>query len=459
MHNHRPRLRASRPLVAVTVAIALLFAACGNSGDDDEGASSETTAAPAGASESPNGDGIGEFEPIEGVPGVTDEEIQFAVTGTGPANPLGYCLLECYRAGVQAHFDYRNSLGGVHGRELTVSQVVDDELGNTQVSMLGLIDAPDVFGIFAAPLLYAGFSDANSARVPVYSTFPASGDADGLDNVYLPGGVQCVLCPSPMTTHQALLAGKSKVASLGTGVSQASKDCVDRAETELNQLGPDVGVEFVYKNNELPFGFPNGLGPEVTAMKELGVDIVTLCIDQTSAIVLEQELRRQGMDDVVVVLPQGYGDDEYFETNADLLEGDIIGVPYRPIEAGGEDTMIPTMVEWLEKTGVQLNDYAIQGWLGADIAVTGLLAAGPQFDRESVIEATNSITDYTAGGILPMVDWTKGHDAPAPDDERRLCMSFLRVVGGELELEGEPEAPFACFDLPMQEWTEAEYGS
>ena len=60
----------------------------------------------------------GEFQPIEGVPGVTDETISYGVVGTGLSNPLGYCLLECYVDGIEAYFEYRNELGGVHGREL-----------------------------------------------------------------------------------------------------------------------------------------------------------------------------------------------------------------------------------------------------------------------------------------------------------------------------------------------------
>ena len=58
---------------------------------------------------------------------MTDKEIDFAVLGTGPANPLGYCLLECYKAGVQAYFDYRNSLGGVNGRQLVERRPATEE--------------------------------------------------------------------------------------------------------------------------------------------------------------------------------------------------------------------------------------------------------------------------------------------------------------------------------------------
>lgn len=460
---HRtPALR--RRLLALLVASGMLVAACGNSGDDD--AAQESTEDTTGTTEAPeDGDGeqasgdvdLGEFQPIGGVPGVTDDEIAVAVMGTGPANPLGYCLLECYQAGVEAYFEYRNSLGGVHGRDLVISRVEDDELGNTQVKLLELMEDNSIFAMFGAPLLYAGYADVgNDGEVPLYTTFPASPDADGHDNIYVVGGTICITCPLPYTTQGASLVGATKVASLGFGVSQASKECAGRVEDEINEFGPGAGVEFVYKNDELAFGFPNGVGPEVTAMKDAGVDFIATCIDQTSALTLEQELHRQGMADVTVVLPQGYGDDEFLSANADVLEGDLLSTGYRPVEADApEGSTLATMTEWLEQKG-QVNDYAIQGWMGADLFVTGLLAAGPQFDRSGVIDATNQITDWDAGGLLPGVDWTTAHDAPTADSSYQTCTVYLQVTDGALDLLGDPAEPFNCWQMPMDEWTEPE---
>ncbi len=276
---------------------------------------------------------------------------------------------------------------------------------------------------------------------------------NGIESSFIPAGTQCVDCPSPMAVYGATAAGATKVASIGFGVSQASKDCVGRAESEFIEWGPANGIEFVYKNDDLPFGLPNGLGPEVTAMKDAGVDYVTTCVDQNSALALAQELERQGMSDVVVALPQGYGDAAFFADNAALLEGDSISIPYRPIEADQGDSIIPTMLEWFETSGITVNDYAIQGWMGADLAVTGLLAAGPQFDQASVVAATNEITDYDAGGLVPPVDWTTAHTARTADEPATMCAAFLRVVGGVLEMSTDPAEPFTCFDLPMAEWT------
>src|SRR3546814_20320929 len=56
--------------------------------------------------------------------------------------------------------------------------------------------------------------------------------------------------------------------------------------------------------DDMPYGLPNGIGPEVTAMKEAGVDYVITAFDQGGALALEQELERQGMSDVLVQLPQ-----------------------------------------------------------------------------------------------------------------------------------------------------------
>ena len=152
-------------------------------------------------------------------------------------------------------------------------------------------------------------------------------------------------------------------------------------------------------------------------MKDAGVDFISTCIDQNSVLILEQELERQGMGDVVVALPQGYADAQFVSDNAALLEGDILGVPYRPLEADPGDSGVQTMIDAFAASGAQLTDYAIQGYLGAQLAVAGILAAGPQFDRETVVAATNAITDWTASGMVPTVDWSTAHTAPTEGED------------------------------------------
>lgn len=480
--------RWSRRLVAALAATALLMSACSNSDDDDSSddteaarptdAAPETTASDTTTSESatsetepddtavetteePAGDEVdlGEFQPIEGVPGVTDETISFGMLGTGPSNPLGYCLMECFQNGAQAYFDYRNSLGGVHGRQLAFSRVLDDEVSNNQVKALELTEADDVFGVFAAPLLFNGFADLGNAGIPTYTTPPGAGDSNGFESIYVPGGSFCTNCPRKLTVQGAVLAGATKVASLGLGASQASKDCANNNVATFEKWGPAVGIEPVYLNDDLPFGFPNGVAPEVTAMNEAGVDYIVTCIDISSVLLLDQELERQGMTDVAIAMPQGYGDTEFIAQNAALLEGNILSPSFRPFEADIEGTTTATFLEWMEKGGYDVTDNAMYAWFGADLAVQGLLAAGPQFDRASVVAATNQFTEFTAGGIMPPHDWTRQHVAPTVDDPvtngpAQECSAFVIVRSGAVELAGDAAKPFFCFDPAVDEWHE-----
>ncbi len=112
--------RTLRRAIAVSTILLLAASACGNSGDDDD--SSPTTqggsdgAAPSGEEDRDT------FVEISGVPGVTDDEISFAAIGTRTSNPLGTCILDCYIDGIKAYFAFRNSEGGIFGRDLVLER-------------------------------------------------------------------------------------------------------------------------------------------------------------------------------------------------------------------------------------------------------------------------------------------------------------------------------------------------
>src|SRR3546814_17146333 len=84
-------------------------------------------------------------------------------------------------------------------------------------------------------------------------------------------------------------------------------------------------------------------------------------------------------------------------------------------------------------------------------AYKGTLAAGPQFDREAVIEATNQFTDYTGGGMTAPVDYSRQHNQPTIDDPvtngpAQRCFGYVTITGGEFELIGDPEQPWPRWD-------------
>ena len=76
-------------------------------------------------------------------------------------------------------------------------------------------------------------------------------------------------------------------------------------------------------------------------------------------------------------------------------------------------------MKWMKKSGGKLNENSLVGWINADEFVTGLKAAGPSFTQAKVIAATNALTKYTAGGLVPAINWTKAHH----DRRRRASRS------------------------------------
>lgn len=455
-HGSSSSRRRRRRLLAVLAVGGLVLAACGNSGDDDDEAtpttvSTDETTDTTAASE--------EFVPVD-APGVTDDEIRFAAFGTDSNNPLGTCNLACFVDGIEAYFAFRNSEGGVHGRQLVLSTVLDDELVNNQQRALEILSADDTFGAFSATQLPSGWANFADAGVPLYVWAIHFAEMAGRDSIFGNAGVQCTTCSARFGMYAAHEAGATTIASLGYGVSSASKDCASSNRTSIERYGDELGLTLGYFNDNLDFGLPNGIGPEVTAMKQAGVDFVMACIDLNGQKTLAQELERQGMGDVTMLHSNTY-DQAFVRAAGDLFEGDFIGVGFRPFEADPAGSQLADFQQWMEETGSELTEPAMVGWIDADLAYQGLVAAGPDFDRASVIAATNQITDFTAGGLIPPIDWSRQHEAPTEDDRATHgsaedCFAYVQVEGGELSLVGDPEAPWVCWDGTTRDWSDPE---
>ncbi|GIT45792.1 MAG: hypothetical protein Ct9H300mP12_03770 [Acidimicrobiales bacterium] len=86
-----------------------------------------------------------------------------------------------------------------------------------------------------------------------------------------------------------------------------TRRCVPgRFSDSIDLYSSDIGAEMAYFNDSMGYGLPNGIAPEVTQMKELGVDFISTCMDLNAMKTLAQELARQGMGDVVLYHPNTY---------------------------------------------------------------------------------------------------------------------------------------------------------
>ncbi len=466
-------------MLVLFAAVALVAAACGDD-DDDAGPAADTTVPAAdttiAADTADDGDAASdgdtttttvaadstttptaEFVSIEGVPGVTDDEIRFSVLATATANnPTGSCYLECFSDGVEAYFAYRNSIGGVHGRDLVIAEELDDELGRGQELALQIISDEEVFGVFSSPLIPTPFADFAREGIPlyVYLTAPSESVNENLFGSPAPSCVECI------RVDQAFIAetvGATNIAALGYSV-ESSSICAEGVRSSFESYGPEIGgAEVVYINSGLDFGLANGVAPEVSAMIEAGVDLVFTCMDANGVKSVGEEMRRQGLD-AVLVQNSSY-DAEFFANNADAYEGAVVQTSVIPDWAALEGTERELFDQWIAETGGNGNpEITAHAWVVARLAADGIEAAGAPFDRASVIEATNAIENFTAGGLISPWDvgTQRAVSAETVDDVGPYCRVTMRVVNGVPEpvAPATPEEPFLCWDSESGPYTQ-----
>jgi ABC-type branched-subunit amino acid transport system substrate-binding protein len=389
---------------------------------------------------------------------VTDSEIRFSSFGTRTNNPLGNCVADCFDAGVKAYFDWRNSQGGVHGRKLVLSQQLDDQLAQNQQRALEIISADEVFGAFSAAQLAGGWKEMAKAGIPLYTWAIDFSVVNGQKGVFGNTATLCGSCLRRDFVYAGTLVKATKVASVGYQIAQASKDCVKGQTDSVAKYGASVGQSVVYKNDALDYGLPNGVGPEVTAMKKAGTDFVMTCLDLNGVKTLAQELERQGMGNVPVLHFNSY-DDGFVANSGSLFEGDLVITSFRPFEAEAGRSRLGTFKEWMGKNGQPITELAMIGWINADIAYQGIKAAGPAFTRQSVIAATNKLTAYTADGLVNPIDWSRQHEPwtnadPVTHGYKHECTSLLRIKARKFEFVGDKQKPFNCWEPTNANYSE-----
>jgi len=435
------------------VVVALVAAACGNSGSDEpdsagSGDDDTPTALPSdmGASERDT------HAPVD-APGVTDTEIRFQSIATITANPLGTDIGDAYNDGIEAYFAWRNSEGGIYGRDL-VLDAVDDQLANNAARAQELVSSNSAFGAFVATLLFTGAPVLDDGGVPTFG-WGIHAEFSGRRSLFGHNAPICAQCTLPMWPYIAAQVGATNVAVLAYNTSDASKRCGQGLRASFEQYGADAGdQQVVFYDDNLSFGLPGGLGPQVSDMKANGVELVTSCLDMNGMKVLADELDKQGMRDVVLLHPNSY-DADFVAANADILEGDLVLTTFAPFETPVDSELQEQFFEWTERQGVTVHELTMVGWINADLAFTALLAAGPQFDRQKVVDAARSITNYNADNLIESIDWSRqlrdrGTD---PGSDPMECGAAVQIQGGEfVPYSGEEGKPWLCFETEQEEY-------
>jgi ABC-type branched-subunit amino acid transport system substrate-binding protein len=372
-------------------------------------------------------------------PGVTAKEIKVGGVVTASNDPTGAELDTAYD-GVEAYFDYVNSKGGVYGRKLVLDSKRDDGLANNRTEVQGLLN-DDIFAVLpVAVQLYTGAGLLADEGIPTYGwnineEWGSENHDPGPENFFTNvGGYICFTCAT--ATPQSWLPKKldrHRIGVLAFNVSQSTA-CAEGLENSLKKFKTG---RIVFKDLSMSFGTPD-YSAQVAQMKDEDVDLVITCIDGNGAVTLAREMKKQGLN-APQILPNAYRHD-LIEENADVLNGSYLFTTFAPLETKPAPPGLERYKKWIKKSRGKRTENSLMGWINADEFVTGLKAAGPNFTRQKVVDATNALTKYTAGGLVAPIDWRTAHT------DQIDCYAVLKVVDGKFKpVYGKKGKPFLCF--------------
>ncbi len=437
--------------VALGAALVLLLGACGSSGDDDDTAAPTETGGD-GPAEQASEEQLDEFVEIDEV-GVTDTEIRATVI-TSATNPLGGKYKE-FGDGVEAYFDMVNTEdGGIYGRQLTVAKQRDDQLARNQAEVQAAIAEDNAFAVFIATLLFTGAGDLEAERVPTFG-WNINPEWQGPDHFFPNVGALCFGCTGKHLPWIARELELTNIGVMGYGVSEQSKLCVEGVVKTFEQYGDDVGgAEVVFSDDTIGFGVTD-LSAQVAQMKDAGVELVTTCMDIGGVFTLAREMEKQQLD-AIQIMPNGY-DLDFIAGSGGVFEGNYVLTLFQAWEHEPRAPLTDKFFDQMEKLGIEPVELTYQGWIAAHQFHTALKLAGPDFDREKLIAAMNSQSNYTAEGMNHPIDWTRQHGDPHEIENRGefTCQNYVQIVDNEfVPALGEAGKPWVCFDARSEEWEE-----
>jgi ABC-type branched-subunit amino acid transport system substrate-binding protein len=424
--------------MVVGVAIALVAAACGNSGSTSKTSSTIPVGGSTASSIDPNT--LKQHLPVK-APGVTDTEIRVAAVLTQTQNPTGgdWSVLA---DGINAYFRMVNDAGGLYGRQLKLTNVRDDQFGNNAPQVQASLANDHAFATFGATTFFTGAKALARANQPTF-IWNINTEFAGHNNFFADKGALCFKCAGHVLPWIAKKLGITKVGVIAYAVAQ-STDCATGQVASFTKY-PTAKVAFTDKS--LPIFAPS-VSAQVTQMKNAGVQYVGTCIDLNESFALGKELKRQGVQ-AILGLPNAY-DADFVAKNADALEGDLVSPQFQAFEHEPQIPEIKKLVEWFGKIGKKPSEIGTGGWILADEFVTGLKMAGPEFSQQKVIDALNTLTNYTANGLIQPINWTKQHQDPFTHPEARAdkeCFNYVKVQGGKfVSTLGQPGKPWICFN-------------
>lgn len=423
-------------ILVLGLAVALIAVACGNSNSSKPAATTQPSGNSGPAVTSSAAD-LKKNVPVS-APGVTSTEIKVASITSKTNNLTGSYgpLVD----GIKAYFAMVNAGGGIYGRKLVISSDRDDQFTANLQTVQASLSQDKAFATFIATTFFTSANLLARANQPVFM-WNINEEFAGHPTFFANDSALCFICAGHITPWLAKKLGYTKIGLLAYGGAPQSKQCADGDKASFLKY-PTAKIVF----DDESIGFAQQLGPQVTRMKQKGVQFVLTCVDLQESFTLAKEMQKQGLN-ASQALPEGYN--QKFIASNPVLNGSYVVPQFLAFEQTPQIPEIQHLFEWTKKDGAQVSELTAVGWQIASEFYTGLVGAGPEFTQAKVVNYLNTLTHYSDNGFLQPLDWTKGHIDPTTNPSARgkeECANFVKDVNGKFVPQfGQPGKPWVCF--------------
>ncbi|HLN17906.1 MAG TPA: ABC transporter substrate-binding protein [Acidimicrobiales bacterium] len=341
-------------------------------------------------------------------------KIALITSATGLAAPL----FQTSAQGFLARLDLQNAEGGIHGAKLQPI-VLNDQTNPTEVATaVQEAIADGAIGIVSdTSLFFSGYKFAQEAGVPVTGgSFdgPEWGEQPNTNMFASDTGSVDPTYPANTNLGQFLKShGGTVLGTYGIMISPSSVHSAIGVSESFKHAGGKTGV----LDTSVPYGGVDFTTEALTA-RSSHVNAVYAGMGNNQNFALAAAFKDAGVKLKAVVFPTGYEADVVHSPVWKTVVGDYFSTEFHPFALPDFATaaMGSALLKYQHRSPSNWPTFNIyESWLGTDLMIKGLLAAGPNPTRAGVIKALRGVTAYNGGGLLSQnIDYATvfGHDLP-----------------------------------------------
>jgi len=326
--------------------------------------------------------------------------------------------------GVKAYFDMINAQGGINGRKLVLAYNLDDGGQPSQFTQLThtLIDQDHAFAVMVASYWFTPNYYVET-HTPTYG-YNVSGNWQGPANLFAAGGsVQNYSAAVPVYAYLAKKIKSKNIAVISYGPSiTSSYNACSVTASGLQKAGFNISYE------DLGAQLGGSYSSAVQRMQQTGTDFVISCMQESDNVTMARAIQQYGLTNIHQLWLSGY-DQSLLNQYSDLMQGvyfNLSGnVPYEAAKIGNTYPGMQTFIKEMNKyePAFTSNGVALQGWQSAALLAQAVRAAGNNLSQANLINITNHITNFTAGGLTTVTNWENSHNKTTYP----TCSAFVKV--------------------------------